>query len=233
MTKDKEQKQEQPDQPLQLGYWNTRGVAQPIRYLLEYMGLPYEERRYQQGDNLNRNEWLNVKDSFEFALPSLPYLIDGKIKLTYSNVIMEYLTSKYQPKLGGLTIESKADIQMHVCYLTDCSQNTARLAYDPKFSLLLPDYKTKTLKSILSTLSGRLGKSDWLVGGQVSTADFLAYEVIKQNCIMCEYENDLTQNFPNLSNYLTRFEALPRIQAYFRSNKFISRPINNKSAAFQ
>jgi glutathione S-transferase len=32
--------------PLTLGYWGIRGRAQPVRYLLEFLGLPYEEKRY-------------------------------------------------------------------------------------------------------------------------------------------------------------------------------------------
>ena len=32
--------------PLQLGYWNIRGVAMPIRYLLEYSDHPFKEEVY-------------------------------------------------------------------------------------------------------------------------------------------------------------------------------------------
>ena len=34
------------EQKLTLGYWGLRGRAQPIRFLLEYVGLPYEDKKY-------------------------------------------------------------------------------------------------------------------------------------------------------------------------------------------
>ena len=35
------------NKPLKLGYWKCRGLAQPIRYLLEYVDHPYEEVFYE------------------------------------------------------------------------------------------------------------------------------------------------------------------------------------------
>ena len=33
--------------PIKLGYWTIRGMAQPIRYMLEYSEHPYEEIKYE------------------------------------------------------------------------------------------------------------------------------------------------------------------------------------------
>jgi hypothetical protein len=33
-----------------IGYWNIRGMMQPIRYALEYMHVKYEDKTYEQGD---------------------------------------------------------------------------------------------------------------------------------------------------------------------------------------
>jgi glutathione S-transferase len=65
-----------------LGYWDIRGLAEPIRYsekdckkrfvtdqcacpsfLLEYTGITYEDRRYVQGDapGYSREQWLKEK----------------------------------------------------------------------------------------------------------------------------------------------------------------------------
>jgi len=35
------------NKPIKLGYWKIRGLAQPIRYLLEYTEHPYEEVAYE------------------------------------------------------------------------------------------------------------------------------------------------------------------------------------------
>lgn len=34
-------------QPIKLGYWKIRGLAQPIRYLLEFSEHPYVEIQYE------------------------------------------------------------------------------------------------------------------------------------------------------------------------------------------
>lgn len=36
--------------PIKLGYWKIRGLAQPIRYLLEYIEHPWVDEHYEQGD---------------------------------------------------------------------------------------------------------------------------------------------------------------------------------------
>lgn len=65
---------------LVLGYWPIRGIAQPIRFLLEYLEIPYEEKRYT-----DHEEWFN-KDYTTFGHPftNLPYLKDG------TNVILPF-----------------------------------------------------------------------------------------------------------------------------------------------
>ena len=35
------------NKPIKIGYWKMRGLAQPIRYLIEYCEHPYEEVVYE------------------------------------------------------------------------------------------------------------------------------------------------------------------------------------------
>ena len=45
-------------------YWNIRGLASPIRYLLELMGASYSEVRYHAGEassGYDLSEWTRVK----------------------------------------------------------------------------------------------------------------------------------------------------------------------------
>jgi hypothetical protein len=60
---------------LVLAYWPMRGLAQPLRFLLEYLGLPYEDKKYN-----SHEEWFADKASPPFAgdaLANIPYLKDG------------------------------------------------------------------------------------------------------------------------------------------------------------
>ncbi|KAJ3227773.1 Glutathione S-transferase Mu 4 [Chytriomyces hyalinus] len=78
-----------------LAYWAIRGLAAPIRYLLEYTNTPYEDKHYSQGDGpeFSRAEWMDEKPGLSADLPfaNLPYFIDGSVKLTQSNAIIRYI----------------------------------------------------------------------------------------------------------------------------------------------
>jgi glutathione S-transferase len=43
---------------------------------------------------------------------------------------------------------------------------------------------------------------------------------------------DCFKNYPNLKQFLDRFEELPRIAAYMRGSRYMAAPINNKHAQF-
>ena len=40
---------------LKFGYWNLRGMGEPIRLLMEYLEIPYEWKEYTPA---TANEWL-------------------------------------------------------------------------------------------------------------------------------------------------------------------------------
>merc|ERR1739848_252002 len=68
--------------PANLGYWAIRGLASPIRYLLEYVGAEYEETRYESGD-----KWFPVKFDLGLDFPNLPWFEDGDVKINQSGAI--------------------------------------------------------------------------------------------------------------------------------------------------
>ena len=66
--------------PLILGYWNFRGLGQPIRLLLEYVGAKYEEKRHEVGPapDFSKANWREKEKKQIFGnLPfgNLPYLV--------------------------------------------------------------------------------------------------------------------------------------------------------------
>lgn len=71
---------------MKLGYWEIRGYAEPIRTLLHYCKVPFEDVRYGFGsgaDFPSMNEWFKVKPSMGLDFPNLPYLItDTGCKIT-------------------------------------------------------------------------------------------------------------------------------------------------------
>lgn len=70
-----------------LGYWNIRGYAQPIRLLLCYAGVDFEDTRYNYlpvaDGSFDRSEWLNVKPTLGLDFPNVKL---NYILTTYANV---------------------------------------------------------------------------------------------------------------------------------------------------
>jgi glutathione S-transferase len=56
------------------------------------------------------------------------------------------------------------------------------------------------------------------------------YELLDQHRIMIP---GCLDPYPKLTAFMANFEALPKIKAYMASDKFMKRPLNNKSAAFK
>ncbi|GIX96614.1 glutathione S-transferase class-mu 26 kDa isozyme 51 [Caerostris darwini] len=73
-----------------LGYWDIRGIAEPIRFLLHYKQIDFVDKRYAFGTD----DWQNDKLALGLDFPNLPYFIDGDVKLTQSITIMRYLAEK-------------------------------------------------------------------------------------------------------------------------------------------
>jgi glutathione S-transferase len=75
-----------------LGYWDIRGLAEPVRLLLEHAGVDYEDRRI----NMTKPSWLEYKTSLGYDFPNLPYYEEpGGVKLTQSNAILRHLGRRY------------------------------------------------------------------------------------------------------------------------------------------
>lgn len=76
-------------QDLLFGYFNLQGRGQIARLLLAYTRSEYKEVRYSFS---KFSEWAdNDKINLGLDFPSLPYLIDGKLKLTESKAIEMYI----------------------------------------------------------------------------------------------------------------------------------------------
>ncbi|GAV06459.1 hypothetical protein RvY_16446-2 [Ramazzottius varieornatus] len=84
--------------PMTLGYWDCRGLVQPIRYLLEHVGQEYDYKCYTFGNDIDTmfSSWYSQKPTIELDFPNLPYLIDGDIRLTETVAILHHLGRKFE-----------------------------------------------------------------------------------------------------------------------------------------
>ncbi|XP_067683085.1 glutathione S-transferase Mu 5-like [Haliotis asinina] len=212
-----------------LGYWAIRGLAQPIRLLLTYGGEEFEDVQYVQGDapDYSRESWTKVKHTLGLPIPNLPYYIDGDIKLTQSNAILRYIARKHN--LLGDTDQEKANVDVMLDQAMDFRNGIVGLCYSSDYENKKAAY-FEALPAKLEVFQNFLGDKDFFAGSKVTVCDFPIYELLDQTRIMQPGSLD---KFPKLLAFLSRFEAIPSIKKYMSSDKFIKRPINNKSASFK
>ncbi|XP_032947820.1 glutathione S-transferase Mu 3 [Rhinolophus ferrumequinum] len=209
-----------------LGYWDIRGLAHAIRMLLEFTNTSYQEKRYTCGEapEYDKSQWLDVKFKLDLDFPNLPYLVDGKNKITQSNAILRYIARKHN--MCGETEEEKIRVDVLENQIMDFRMQLTRICYNSDYEKLKPQY-LEQLPVQLKQFSLFLGKCSWFAGEKLTFVDFLTYDVLDQNRM---FEPRCLEEFPNLKNFMCRFEALEKIASYMQSDRFFKLPINNKMA---
>jgi glutathione S-transferase len=211
-----------------LGYWNTRALAQPIRYLLKYAGIEFNDKRYEFGEGTSIQDresviknWTLEKFTLGLDFPNLPYYIDGDVKLSQNMTIMRYLARKYDLFAADEKSLTRQDLVEQ--QIQDMRWNFTfgvlinKAEYEKNKALFLEE----TLPKQLELLSKFLGDSEWLIG-KLNYVDFLAYETLEW---LRQFSPENMQKFENLTQYLKRFESLPAISAYINSSKFKNWPL--------
>ncbi|KAJ3266055.1 Glutathione S-transferase Mu 4 [Chytriomyces hyalinus] len=217
-----------------LAYWAIRGLAAPIRYLLEYTNTPYEDKHYTQGDGpeFSRAEWMDEKPSLSAELPfaNLPYFIDGSVKLTQSNAIIRYIAEKNG--LAGSTPEERAMIDMIANEVIDVRSRFTRLCYmkASDFEAFRQGHVTyfRNWGVKMEAFLKQRGTL-WACADSISYADFLLFELLSQHVLL---ESSMLDEFPLLAAYKARFEALEFMRAFMKKPAY-SLPLNNKTATFR
>ncbi|KAM6976691.1 glutathione S-transferase Mu 3-like [Aplochiton taeniatus] len=210
---------------MKLAYWDIRGLAQPIRLLLEYTGTEYQDKLYSCGEapNYDKSCWFDEKPNLGMDFPNLPYLEDGDRKIVQSNAIMRYIARKHH--LCGETEDEVIRV--------DILENQAMDFRNGFVILCYRDYdkmKSRYLNMLPGTLkqfSDFLGARKWFAGDNITFVDFLMYELLDQHRM---FEPKCLEDLKNLKNLMDRFEALEKIAAYMKSSRFMATPVNNKMA---
>ncbi|XP_053376944.1 glutathione S-transferase Mu 1-like [Mercenaria mercenaria] len=217
-----------------LGYWKTKGLAQPIRLLLTYAGEEFEDVQYEQGPppDFSRESWYSVKPKFGeiFSFPNLPYIASSSgWKKTDSGlfIALKYILSFYVT-LDGDTDKEKAIVDMIIDEAMDLRLGVIKITYTSveNYEKWKPDY-FKTVPTKLAQFERHLGENDWFAGEKITAADFSMYEILIQHRRM---QSDSLDAFPKLRAFLDRFECLPRVKEYLSLDKVKNLPTSSKIA---
>ena len=101
--------------PITLGYWNIKGFAEVVRFVLALADQEYTEV------NHTLQEWGALKaENTILDFPNLPYLIleDG-FKFTETYAICQYLARTYMTDLVGADLKEDALINQTIGVLMD------------------------------------------------------------------------------------------------------------------
>ncbi|KAG9328114.1 hypothetical protein JZ751_016329 [Albula glossodonta] len=144
---------------MKLAYWDIRGLAQPIRLLLEYTGTKYEDKFYSCGEapNYDKSCWFDEKHTLGMDFPNLPYLEDGDRKIVQSNAIMRYIARKHN--MCGESEDEKIRVDILENQAMDFRNGFVMLCYTD-FDKMKPGYMEK-LPGMLKKFSSFLGDRKW------------------------------------------------------------------------
>jgi len=218
--------------PIKFAYWDIRGLAEPIRHMLNYAGADFEDIRYKvTGDatsGWDRSAWTSVKPTLGLAYPNLPYLIDGDLKLTQSNAIARYVAAKYG--LDGADAAEKAVVDMHLEQLMDLRNAIVRCAYNSTDHEALAKQLGEEIAPRHLGLFEAAIAGDYLCASGLTAADFVLVELTDQLDLQFP---GILDTYPKIKALRAKFLELPAIKAYRSSDRFHARPINNPSASFK
>jgi glutathione S-transferase len=117
-------------QPVVLGYWNIRGLAERVRLLLEYLKVPYTQVIYTPE---TEDEWfVKLKPEYLKKNPAanLPYLVDGDKVISESEAILVYLCHREKrTDLLGENIDEQTQIATVMGVYKDLMRSFASFAY--------------------------------------------------------------------------------------------------------
>lgn len=189
-----------------LTYFPIKGLAEPIRLLLSYGGVEFEDDRF------NVEDWPKLKPSMPFG--QVPVLeVDGK-KIHQSIAICRYLGKQFG--IAGKNDWEALEIDATVATLDDFRSKIGAWHYeaipvakeakfDPLFKEIVPYY--------LERLDAQVkANGGYFVGGAVSWADLVFVGTLEYINFMTKF--DITEKYENLKQLNSKILDLPNIKAW-------------------
>ncbi|XP_076672971.1 glutathione S-transferase S4 [Andrena cerasifolii] len=190
-------------------YFNVMGLGEPIRYLLSYGGVQFEDVRLDHGSS----EWTKLKPTTPFG--QMPVLeIDGK---PYSQTlpICRYLAKQFN--LLGNTDLDTLQIDAIANALHDFRKQAVSYYYREPDPVLKAKKREEVFTSVIPYYLGKLeelakNNGGYLHGGQLNYADL--FFVAISDSLSTAYESDITNDKPHLKALKEKVLAIPSIKAW-------------------
>ncbi|XP_008059299.1 glutathione S-transferase Mu 1 isoform X6 [Carlito syrichta] len=156
----------------------------------------------------------------ELIKSRLSALCPGLSQLAHAiRLLLEYTDSSYEEK--KYTMGDAPDYDR-----SQWLNEKFKLGLDFPNEKLKPEY-LEGLPDMMRLFSQFLGKRPWFAGDKITFVDFLAYDILDLHRI---FEPKCLDAFPNLKDFVSRFEGLKKISVYMKSSHFLPTPLYTKVA---
>eukprot|EP00667_Euglena_gracilis_P013633 EG_transcript_14072 len=223
---------------LVLGYWPIRGLVGPLRMLLEYSGVEYEDRHHAADSWFGQTKPELAKSN---AFANLPYVLEGDRCVSQSNALLLYLGAKLgidPPSLldphavtNVQVLNEMADIRLALVYLAYPSRKVSRTQeeFEANRAVHLSERTPLLYRKLENHLS--LTGTTFFSADKPLSADFHVWETLDQQEALARSagaESPIAA-YPRLQNFYTSFRQLPQLEKYFASEA-AHLPYNNARA---
>ncbi|KAI1289673.1 Glutathione S-transferase [Halotydeus destructor] len=207
-----------------LGYWDCRGLGEPIRFALHHAGVDFEDKRFGFGlgpDFEETKVWFEqVRPSLGLDFPNLPYYVDGDVKFTQSLAILRHVARQH-----GLVGKPEHTIRLEMAeqQANDWAVKLINVVYDAKS---FEESRAKTLAEMpkqLHQFAKFLGDGHFVAGDYVTYVDFMWYNILDFYRL---FDASHFEKRDVINNYLKRIEELPNIASYMASAVYNPTPFS-------
>ena len=195
----------------QILYFDIRGRAEPIRLLLEDVGVQYVDKQITQ------EEWPEIRATTPFR--RMPVYGEGDLEIPESFAIMNYLGRKYD-LLGedeisrvrcDVAIEAWRDYGNRVANVFGALSNS-----EPARRAFIEIEQPALLADLESFYLSKLSETPYWAGNSPTVADFAAFHLIEG--IANQFPR-LLSGFGALKEFHEHFSERPNIKAYLVSSR--------------
>jgi glutathione S-transferase len=191
-----------------LTYFGFRGLGEPIRLMLEDLGIAYEDHRVTDA------EWAQLKPRMPFG--QMPRWRDGETKLVQSQAILRHLA---RPRgLCGETEAERIRCDVSVEAARDLQQRLWDHFWSPGSNTpeAVAKFEAGTLEDQLAMTAAWLGDAPFFGGERVLFADYYALSVLDEAAGF--FPGAVAKAAP-LAAYRERMYARPGLAAYAASGR--------------
>jgi glutathione S-transferase len=194
-------------------YGQVKSSAGRCFWLLEELGLPYEQKNVDFSLKEHKSDWfLKINPNGK-----VPAMVDGNFTLFESMAINYYLTEKYKPSFMGNTIEEKA--MTHQWSFWAISELQAPFVEILIQKVFIPEerrnYKIiedneKMLTDLVAVFDNSLNNKKFINGNEFTLADLNVASVVS----IAHAINFSLEKYHNINKWFSAISERPSFQKY-------------------